>query len=171
MVPRLPAALAVAACLLLAGCSAVAPTAPTADAPTTDTPGTDTPPTAEPCPTPDELTAMELPDRPDALTAGTATGYVAAYEEATVWNSQYERRHSLVVGVDEATVLNRTEDGYVVRATGTLGFTDCQDERLVAGDGVIRTSYFLNDSVLLRLAEGDGTTDPRRNGTVVERWG
>jgi len=165
MVPRV-AALALAACLLLAGCSAVAPTAPTAD-----TPGTDTPPAAEPCPTPEELTARELPDRPDALAADAVTAYVAAYEEATVWNSQYEQRHSLVVGVDETTVLNRTGDGYVVRATGNVGYTDCQDERLVAGDGVIRTSYFLNDSVLVRLETTDQTADPRGNGTVVERWG
>lgn len=180
MLSRSPPAVALLLALtvvLVAGCSAGGPAAPTdsppaststaSSAPTTE----DTPPTARPCPTPEALAARPLPERPEEFTAESARSFAAAYEEATVWNDEFQRRHSLVVGVDEATVLNRTEDGYLVGVTGNLGFTDCQDERLVAGDGVIRTSYFLNDSVVLRLAGGDGTADPRGNGTIVERWG
>lgn len=158
------------ACLLVAGCSAggpaATPTDPTATPATTEA---DTPSMAEPCPTPEPLTVRSLPERPGELTADTARSFVADYEEATVWNDQFHRHHTLVVTVDETTVLNRTADGYVVRVMGDVAVTDCRDERLVAGDGVIRTSYFLNDSVVLRLAEGDGTADPRADGTVVER--
>jgi hypothetical protein len=164
---------ALALCLVVAGCAGVGvpadtgtTTAPTTTGTTTTAPTT----TGTTACTVDVPAERGVPDLPETLTRERAAAFVAAYEEAAVWNRLVgDGKGSLGVHVDRTTVLNQTADGYVVRAEGGFGFADCLDGRRVEGDGVVNATYFLNESALVSLPGGNGTGAPGERGTVVER--
>jgi hypothetical protein len=170
---------AVVLCLLLAGCAGAGTPASTTDSTTTTvsdsgstttTEGQST--TTEDCPPYANLSERDLPERPTTLDAAGVRDYVTASEEATVWNDLIEERKiSLGVHASNTTVVARPDDGYLLRVEGGFGFEDCLNGSHVAGDGVLRTNYFVNDTVVLRDDDPESLTDdPRDGGTVVERW-
>jgi len=161
---------ALVACVLLAGCAATGPsTAPTESTSVTSATPTDTTST---CPPDEDLARRPLPDAPGNVTRESVRSFVTAYEEATVWNRELKNpKISLGVHVSEATVVNRTETGYVVHLAGGFGFEDCLGGSHVAGEGIVRTNYFVNETTVVRLESPDSrAADPRNGGTVVERW-
>jgi hypothetical protein len=168
--------LALVACVLFAGCLTTgSPAGPTETKTTTDHPPSTTPigTTSEACPSAENVTRKPLPDAPENVTRKSVRSFAAAYEEATVWNRQVGYSTvSIGAHVSEATVVNRTETGYVVHLEGGFSFQDCRGGQRVAGDGIVRTNYFVNETTAIRL-EGPETrtVDPRNGGTVVERWG
>lgn len=158
--------LALVACLLLAGCGAA--TSPGAPSPTTSTDD----PTGTPCEPNGTLSSRALPDQPETLDRQTAVDFVTDYEEATLWNRNVgPEKQSMTVAVTRSEVVRTTATGYVVHLAGEVSFEACSSGRLVAGTGPTATTYFVNESRLVRLADADDPTrDPRGNGTVVERW-
>ncbi|MFC3477478.1 hypothetical protein [Halobacterium litoreum] len=152
--------LAVAACLLLAGCSAAAPST---DQPTTPTDTT----TQEPCRTID-YEPKPLPDPPANLTAERAASFTAAYENATVWNENApEADHALRVST-EASVVNRTDTGFVVHVSGGGSYAACHGEAEAVADMFLHTNYFVNETTVVRLTHPENKTDdPRRHGGEV----
>jgi hypothetical protein len=163
--------LVLVACVLLAGCTATGPsTAPTES--TSATSATPTETTAAACPPGEDLAREPLPDAPENVTRESVRSFATAYEEATVWNRERaDSTLSLGVHVSEATVVNRTETGYVVHLAGGFGFEDCLDGSHVAGEGIVRANYFVNETTVIRLGNPDArTVDPRNGGAVVERW-
>ncbi|PSQ39512.1 hypothetical protein BRD13_02725 [Halobacteriales archaeon SW_5_70_135] len=154
------------ACLLLAGCGATSsgPAAPATTA-TEDPIG----PSCEPNGT---LSEHSLPDRPETLDRQAAVEFVADYEEATLWNENVgPEKESMGVSVTRSEVVRRTETGYVVHTEGQVSFEACANDRPSAAEKPTATTYFVNGSRLVRLADVDDPTwNPRGNGTVAERW-
>jgi len=171
MESRRSLSIALVACVLLAGCTATGPsTAPTESTSVTSA----TPPetTATACPPDEDLAREPLPDAPENVTRESVRSFATAYEEATVWNRERaDSTLSLGVDVSEATVVNRTETGYVVHLAGGFGVEACLDGSLVAGEGIVQTNYFVNETTVIRLeSPASRAADPRNGGTVVERW-
>lgn len=159
--------IALSLALLLAGCTAsVSPSGTTTD-------GTVTTTSSANCPPPGNFSERALPAPPSTLTRASVTAFVAEYEENLTWNRMVEDDYiSLGVHASRPSVVNETETGYIVHVEGTLGFERCIDGGHVAGDGVFSANYFVNGTTLVRLDDPENnTTDPRNNGTVVERWG
>ncbi|WP_327050754.1 hypothetical protein [Halomicrococcus gelatinilyticus] len=161
--------LVLVACVLLAGCTATSPsTAPTETTSVTSATPTETTST---CPPDEDLARRPLPDAPENVTRESVRSFAAAYEEASVWNRERaDSTLSLGVHVSEATVVNRTGTGYVVHLEGGFSFEECLDGSGVAGEGIVRTNYFVNETTVVRLESPDSrAADPRNGGTVVER--
>jgi len=170
MESRRSLSIALVACVLLAGCAATGPStaAPESTSVSSATP-TETPST---CPPDETLARKPLPDAPENVTRERVRSFATAYEEATVWNRERaDSTLSLGVHVSEATVVNRAETGYVVHLEGGFSFEECLDGSGVAGEGIVRANYFVNETTVVRLeSPASRTADPRNGGTVVERW-
>lgn len=149
--------LAVAFCLLLAGCSAGGPTE-------TGSPTTDVDPTQPDCET-NDYEQRDRPERPANVTEESAIAFAEAYENATVWNDAApDADNSLYVNAD-GSVLNRTDTGFVVQVTGGGTYTTCHGEDQAVADMYLYANYFVNETTVLRLEHPENeTADPRRHG-------
>jgi len=155
---------AVAVLVVLAGCAGTPGLGPATTTEQTDR-ETD-------CPTAEDYEPRSLPDRPDTFTNESVAEFVAAYEEAIVWNENVGAHHKLSVS-GAAEILNRTESGFVVEVRG--GFSrhgGCDDGAGHSiGEGGFAGLYFVNESVVIRATPNpDEPVAPRTDGEVVERW-
>lgn len=156
--PAVLGSVALAWCLLLAGCASAG--APATTATTATTPELCQGTVASQSP---------LPERPESFDRQSATEFVAAYEGATARNRRVDGRTVAVdVTVTDLAVVNETPTGYVVHVSGGWSHERCGG---VQGMGTFAANYFVNGTLLVRLDRPQNrTTDPRWGGTVVERW-
>lgn len=162
--PRPALHLAVAACLVLAGCSTGVPTTDSTSTPSETTTPTET---TRSCPEVD-YDQRTLPDLPQNVTAETAVEFAAAYENATVWNENAEKADNSLRASTRGEVVNETDTGFVVYVSGGGSYVACHGEARAVADMRLHVNYFVNETTAVRLVQPDNKTDdPRENGGVV----
>ena len=162
--PRFALHLAVAACLVLAGCSTGVPTTNTTPTLGETTASTET---TQSCPEVD-FDQRPLPDVPENVTAETAVEFAAAYEKASFWNENADKADNSLRVSARASVVNETDTGFVVHVSGDGGYVACHHSGRAIADAWFRVNYFVNETTVVRLEEPDNKTDdPRENGGVV----
>jgi hypothetical protein len=156
--------IAVAAVVLLAGCSGVAPTS---DQPAA---ATQSPTETTDCPPPKNFDGKSLPDVPENLTGERAVDFATAYENATLWNDRVPDADHYLSTSTRGELVADTETGYVVHVRGSASYAACSNGERAVADAWPRTNYFVNETLVVRLTYPENKTDdPRYNGgTVVE---
>lgn len=166
--PSRSASLALVVALLIAGCTASAPTRSGTTGPTTttvtpsETPSTTT---TEPA-----LTPRPVPDRPTNVTREAVGQFAENHEQAYKWNRELTNRTTEIsINPVRIEVRNTTGDGYRVHLEVGFSKTVRRDGAEVVGDGFYTVNYLVNATTVLR-AEAGGQQRPGpdpRNGTVV----
>ena len=104
----------------------------------------------------DDTTRVELPEKPGTLTRDSVASYVAAYEEAHLNNAIVSEDGAGITDINEfdvqnATILNESEEGYGVQLEYVLDYTAVnEDGERRDGTVLVTTDYFVNDTVTKR---------------------
>lgn len=153
MRPSGRAVVVVVVALLLAGCASIAPDGGEPDSE---------------CPTPTAYDQQPLPERPATVTEETAAEFAAAHANATAWNENAGRAEMALSTNADGDVVNRTETGFVVHVSGGFTYRTCTGGQTAVADGFLRTNYFVNETLVVRLdAPENRTTNPLTNGGEV----
>ena len=158
---RVALVLAVAGCVLLAGCSGLGISSPQSDA-ETDTPTISSTPSPTPTSTVTSTTPSRkaYPEPPSDLDNETVTQIVAEYEEVRLHNMlRNQTLQGEISGFDvtymypaNATVLNRSDGGVYVTIKASYS---SWGDNYVADGRPVRSLYFVNESVIRRVAALD----------------
>lgn len=145
-------ALVLCLCVFLAGCAS----APPAESPTTPHPE---------CVTTPDYEKRAVPARPTNLTNESAKQFAITHAEALVWNDKYrDAGTGLAVNVYQS-IVNETDDGYLVYVAGGMTYYTCENGNLGVADGGFHATYFINNSTALKLNRPTNRTDdPREHG-------
>lgn len=143
-------------CVLLAGCSS---------APMTDSPAQSITTSDPACVTTPDYEKRAVPARPTNVTHERARWFAGTHAEALAWNDAYGAADA-ELGVDaEASIVNQTDEGYLVFVTGGVSYSLCENGSRAVASGGFHATYFINDSTALRLPFPDNRSDdPREHG-------
>jgi hypothetical protein len=105
------------------------------------------------------------PEKSETLTNESVLNYVQQFERGYIWNSYRADYQGVTVGTMNATILNATDDTYVVH----LEYTVALEGSGSSGDEGITVNYYVTDSITKRYeADTWGARGPDpANGTVV----
>lgn len=171
LAPALPLVVAVLA--LTAGCIGGVPVdvggttstpEPTPATPTTTTGPTT--PTVSPESTPETLAPQSYPWKPDPLRAGNVEVYVREYERTVRHNELVGQSVIAVEQTCQAALVAEVDAGYLVRAEcgGSIHQRADGGATSVGAISPERVTYFVNDSIVERIAGEDRELDPYRAG-------
>lgn len=130
-----------------------------------------------PCPTADTVEApqsplepREIPSRPPTFDNSSVVAFTEDFERAYKWNTDLRNiTTEMTINIVESRILNRTTTGYIVHLEAGTSVTETRDGQRAAGSGYYTANYFVNESTIVRAAEG-GEHDPGPdvvNGTRI----
>lgn len=162
--PRAAVQIAIAATVVLAGCSGVVPGGNQSTTPA------QTPTETADCPPSEDFDSKSLPDVPENLTEVRAVDFATAYENATLWNDRVPEADHYLSTSTRGELVADTETGYVVHVRGSASHATCSNGERAVADAWPKTNYFVNETLVVRLTYPENKTDdPRYNsGEVVE---
>lgn len=112
-------------------------------------------------------TSKPLPERPETLNNGTVKDYAKNMESSYIWNEYRGEYDQVSIGTMNITILNSTDDEYIVHIEYTVGLEDFGS----TGDKKITANYLINGSVTKR-SQTNGHVSPGpdpRNGTLISK--